>query len=123
MGCDRTNSQDIAAEIAGALKYDLVFACEFEEIYSPLRKPEDQGGGVSGSAILSRYKLDDVRGIVHKVRPVDWTLPGPIENEPRRGLRITPSARVLTPWGPVVCYCIHLEEFCGMWKVFKIDIL
>lgn len=113
MGCDRTNSQDVAAEIARALKYNLVFACEFEEIYSPLRKPEDQGGGVSGSAILSKYDFLMVRAIVHEKRPVEWEFPGPLPSEPRRGLRITPFVAVKTPWGPVGCYCVHLEEYCG----------
>lgn len=114
MGCDRTDGEDVAAAIASALKYNLVFACEFEEIYSPLRRPEDQGGGVSGSAILSRYELVDVRGLVHKVRPVEWDFPGPLPAEPRRGLRITPFARAITPLGPIACYGVHLEEYCGI---------
>eukprot|EP00048_Salpingoeca_helianthica_P002502 m.57878 g.57878 ORF g.57878 m.57878 type:complete len:392 (+) comp12140_c0_seq4:87-1262(+) len=114
MRCDRTNGADVGAELAQALGYNLVFACAFEEIYSPLRKPEDQGGGVSGSCILSRYDFEVVRAIVHKEQPVDWEFPGPIPNEPRRGLRLTPMVVAKTPLGPLACYCIHLEEYCGI---------
>lgn len=114
MGCDRTEARDVGAEIASTLGYNLVFACEFEEIYSPQRKMEDQGGGVCGSCILSKYDFEVVRAIVHRVQPVDWTLPGPLPAEPRRGLRITPFVVVKTPFGHMGCYCIHLEEYCGL---------
>ena len=31
-----------------------VFLCEFEELWSPLRDADAQGGGVHGNAILSK---------------------------------------------------------------------
>ena len=113
MNCDRTSSNDVGGQIATALGYNLIFGCEFEEIYSPLRKPEDQGGGVSGSCILSKYEFEITRALIHKNQPVEWSLPGPIPHEPKRGLRITPFVTVKTPFGLVGCYCVHLEEYCG----------
>ncbi len=43
-----------------------VFFCEFEELHSPVRTPELQGGGVHGNAILSRFPLADATVVPHR---------------------------------------------------------
>ena len=82
IGCERSGNEDTGERIAEALKMNYFFACEFEvltltmhedrgvdfttcprcqadmtsqELYSPLRTPRDQGGGIHGNAILSRF--------------------------------------------------------------------
>ena len=49
---------------------------EFEELHSPVRRADTQGGGVHGQALLSRYSLEDARALVHSHQPVDWDAEG-----------------------------------------------
>lgn len=53
-------------QIARALGMAYAFLPEFEELRSPLRTPETQGGGLHGNAVLSRFDLVDVRVIPHR---------------------------------------------------------
>ena len=58
---------------AGALQMEYAFACEFEELRSPLRSPRDQGGGVHGNAVLARRPYGLAK--LHALRHVSTTRP------------------------------------------------
>jgi len=53
-------------EIAKALKINYIFLSEFEELHSPLRLPSEQGGGVHGNAILTKFDVLDVVVVPHR---------------------------------------------------------
>ncbi|PNH08472.1 U3 small nucleolar RNA-associated protein 14 [Tetrabaena socialis] len=57
--CERSGWQDTGQAIARALGLSYMFVCEFEELHSPLRSADAQGGGVHGNAILSKYDITD----------------------------------------------------------------
>lgn len=115
IGCDRSFSRDCVREIASALKMKCAFYVEFEELRSPLRSPQAQGGGVHGNAILSRYDFSPYV-VSHSYHPLNWTADGHSLLEPRRGERAILAAEIFIPGLPsaVVCYCLHLEVFCGI---------
>lgn len=116
IGCERSSSIDTGKEIAEQLGLNYIFFCEFEELHSPVRSPELQGGGVHGNGILTKFDVSDARLVHHSMHPVDWNDPKqPLaQTEPRRGQRAALAATVHTPQGPLLCYCLHLEVFCGM---------
>ncbi|KAL3132526.1 hypothetical protein ABBQ32_009069 [Trebouxia sp. C0010 RCD-2024] len=116
IGCERSSNIDTGRHIAEQLGLSYVFFCEFEELHSPLRSPALQGGGVHGNALLSKFDITDARLVHHRMHPVDWNDPThPLaQTEPRRGQRAVLAATVLTPQGPLLCYCLHMEVFCGM---------
>lgn len=116
IGCERSSSIDTGKHISEQLGLNHVFFCEFEEMHSPLRSPELQGGGVHGNALLSKFDISDARLVHHRLHPVDWNDPDhPLQqSEPRRGQRAVLAATVHTPQGPLLCYCLHMELFCGM---------
>lgn len=117
--CERSGWEDTGRAIAEALGLSYAFVCEFEELHSPVRTPETQGGGVHGNAILSKFDIVNVRAVEHTTHPVDWNLPPAAQphakarKEPRRGRRLTAAATVLTHQGPLLVYSAHLEVFCG----------
>ncbi|KAG2427188.1 hypothetical protein HXX76_010907 [Chlamydomonas incerta] len=117
--CERSGWADTGREIAAALGLAYAFVCEFEEIWSPLRKADTQGGGVHGNAILSKFDIVNARAVEHTTHPVNWDLPPAQQphklaaQEPRTGRRLTAAATVLTPAGPLLVYSAHLECFCG----------
>ena len=74
---------------------NYAFACEFEELHSPIRdklsqvpfevvKSQVQGGGVHGNGILTRFDMK-ARVLHHKFHPFDWENNGHLRKEPRRG--------------------------------------
>ena len=115
IGCERSQRRNCAVEIAEALKMKCVFLVEFEELFSPLREEDTQGGGVHGNAILSRFDLDPYI-VEHIEHPLNWAVEGHFLGEPRVGQRAILAARVKVPGLPteVICYCLHLEVFCGI---------
>ncbi|CAG8629396.1 9819_t:CDS:2 [Ambispora leptoticha] len=114
IGCARSERRDHFREIARELKWMGVYVCEFFEIESEQRKKRDQGGGVHGNAIFTKYDIVSFRLIDHKYHPFNWERDGHKLGEPRRG-RLDFSAEVKTPFGPpILCYCVHLEVFCGI---------
>uniref|UniRef100_A0A1D2A2B6 Endonuclease/exonuclease/phosphatase domain-containing protein n=1 Tax=Auxenochlorella protothecoides TaxID=3075 RepID=A0A1D2A2B6_AUXPR len=115
IGCERSGSLDTGNEIAKALGLNYAFFCEFEELRSPLRTPELQGGGVHGNAILSKFDILDLGLVQHSVHPVDWNKAEEprARLEPRRGERAVLRARIAAPGTNLVVYCAHLEVFCG----------
>lgn len=91
LGMKRSNYRDIAAELAAELKMNYAFGVEFVEL-SPIRikqkiepKNEDEKTvvemidvdparykGLQGTAILSRFPLENVRLVPFKTQPYDW---------------------------------------------------
>jgi len=140
MHCERSGKVDTGAEIAKALEMNYIFISEFDEIHHPTRKPTDQGGGIHGNAILTKFDIGTVRTLSHfaayqwerdghlgihylsSYSIIHWlstnSNPGnlreSIVNEPRKGERFVLATEILTPLGPVYCYCLHLEVFCGI---------
>ena len=53
-------------EIAEQLGLNYLFLSEFEELRSPLRSARDQGGGVHGNAILTKFDITDVQIVQHR---------------------------------------------------------
>jgi endonuclease/exonuclease/phosphatase family metal-dependent hydrolase len=91
LGLKRTNYQHVAAELAGKLGMNYAFGVEFVEL-SPIHldqkvTPENEGQkevletiavdparykGLQGTAILSRFPLENVRLVPFKNQPYDW---------------------------------------------------
>jgi endonuclease/exonuclease/phosphatase family metal-dependent hydrolase len=115
IGCERSRRRDCVMEIARALNMKCAFLAEFEEIHSPLRSEDLQGGGVHGNAILSLFDFDPYI-VDHKHHPMNWERDGHTLSEPRRGQRAIIAASVTIPWlpRPIICYSLHLEVFCGL---------
>ncbi|KAI9255806.1 Endonuclease/exonuclease/phosphatase [Phascolomyces articulosus] len=114
IGCKRSQGRNHMLELCEALGVKGGFVCEFVELESPLRKSRDQGGGIHGNAILSKYDLD-FNVIDHLYHGYDWDNNGEALCEPRKGKRYSLSATVHAPsLPPVLCYCLHLEVFCGI---------
>ena len=68
-----------------------------------------------GNAILSKY--DFVPYVIgHGYHPVNWEKAGEGLREPRKGERAVLAADISVPELPtsVICYCLHLEVFCGI---------
>ena len=95
---------------------NYAFVCEFEELRSTARVQRDQGGGVHGNAILSKFPFVSVEAIEHRHHPVDWqsNQHPKTKAEPRKGERMSISATLDVPGAPVVVYSCHLEVFCGI---------
>ncbi|KAK3248710.1 hypothetical protein CYMTET_41833 [Cymbomonas tetramitiformis] len=116
IGCARSGNRDVGDDLARALGMNYVFVTEFEELFSDLREPDAQGGGVHGNGFLTRYDMSDIFVINHKYQIIDWENPqhALAKKEPRHGGRYTLRANFHTPKGEVTCYTVHLEVFCGV---------
>ncbi|KAJ1975152.1 hypothetical protein H4R34_004446 [Dimargaris verticillata] len=113
--CERSNYTDQLRAISEAMAWNGGFVAEFEEIHSPLRAPETQGGGFHGNAIFSRFDMT-FRIIDHQYQPVNWNRDGIHYLEPRRGQRYSLVA-IIQPGPavpPIMAYSVHLEVFCGL---------
>ncbi|CAG8764041.1 16094_t:CDS:2, partial [Funneliformis caledonium] len=114
INCKRSSSKNHFKEIAEELGWKGGFVCEFFELESNMRKERDQGGGVHGNAIFTKHEIT-FRVLDHKYHPMDWEKDGEKLREPRKGKRYSLVAEVKTPAGPpILCYCVHLEVFCGI---------
>ena len=58
---------------------------EFWELEHPGRKDRDQGGGVHGNAILSKWPVNGFRVLDHVHHAYEWERDGMKLNEPRLG--------------------------------------
>lgn len=62
--------------------------------------------------------------VMRRLHPVDWNDSShPLaQSEPRRGQRAVLAATVLTPQGPLLCYCLHMEvrSPCSDWEMPKL---
>ncbi|GJJ74047.1 hypothetical protein EMPS_06405 [Entomortierella parvispora] len=115
IGCRRSgHDRDHFLEICASQGLYGGFVPEFWELEDPARKDRDQGGGVHGNAILSRWPINGFRVLDHVHHAYEWERDGHKLNEPRLGRRFTIVADIQTPSGPLLCYCAHLEVFTGI---------
>lgn len=115
IGCHRSgHDRDHFLEICKSQGLYGGFVPEFWELEHPGRKDRDQGGGVHGNAILSRWPVNGFRVLDHVHHAYEWERDGLKLNEPRLGRRFTIVADIQTPSGPLLCYCAHLEVFTGI---------
>ncbi|KAF9929074.1 hypothetical protein BGZ67_006605 [Mortierella alpina] len=115
IGCHRSgHERDHFLEICRSQGLYGGFVPEFWELEHPGRKDRDQGGGVHGNAILSRWPVNGFRVLDHVHHAYEWERDGMKLNEPRLGRRFTIVADIQTPSGPLLCYCAHLEVFTGI---------
>ncbi|KAG0088709.1 hypothetical protein BGZ93_005246 [Podila epicladia] len=115
IGCHRSgHERDHFLEICASQGLYGGFVPEFWELEHMGRKDRDQGGGVHGNAILSRWPINGFRVLDHVHHAYEWERDGLKLNEPRLGRRFTIVADIQTPSGPLLCYCAHLEVFTGI---------
>ncbi|KAF9282408.1 hypothetical protein BGZ68_005993 [Mortierella alpina] len=115
IGCRRSgHERDHFLEICRSQGLYGGFVPEFWELEHPGRKDRDQGGGVHGNAILSKWPVNGFRVLDHVHHAYEWERDGMKLNEPRLGRRFTIVADIQTPSGPLLCYCAHLEVFTGI---------
>ncbi|KAK3812566.1 MAG: hypothetical protein J3R72DRAFT_480713 [Linnemannia gamsii] len=115
IGCHRSgHDRDHFLEICKSQGLYGGFVPEFWELEHPGRRDRDQGGGVHGNAILSRWPVNGFRVLDHVHHAYEWERDGLKLNEPRLGRRFTIVADIQTPSGPLLCYCAHLEVFTGI---------
>ncbi|ORX73665.1 hypothetical protein DL89DRAFT_263694 [Linderina pennispora] len=100
IGNKRSGGGNHAQIIAERLKLNGTMVVEFQELESPARDEGQQGGGIHGNAIYSKYDM--------KLRPYNWDRDGAVLGEPRR-------AEVLVPRRPsILAYSAHFECFSGI---------
>ncbi|KAF9945962.1 hypothetical protein BGZ70_003475 [Mortierella alpina] len=115
IGCHRSgHERDHFLEICRSQGLYGGFVPEFWELEHPGRKDRDQGGGVHGNAILSKWPVNGFRVLDHVHHAYEWERDGMKLNEPRLGRRFTIVADIQTPSGPLLCCCAHLEVFTGI---------
>ncbi|KAF9164916.1 hypothetical protein BGX21_000686 [Mortierella sp. AD011] len=115
IGCRRSGyDRDHFLEICKSQGLYGGFVPEFCELEHPKRKDRDQGGGVHGNAIFSRWPINGFRVLDHVHHAYEWERDGLKLNEPRLGRRFTIVADIQTPSGPLLCYSAHLEVFTGI---------
>ncbi|KAG0248192.1 hypothetical protein BG011_000367 [Mortierella polycephala] len=115
IGCHRSgHERDHFLEICRSQGLYGGFVPEFWELEHPERKDRDQGGGVHGNAILSKWPVNGFRVLDHVHHAYEWEQNGLKLNEPRLGRRFTIVADIQTPSGPLLCYSAHLEVFTGI---------
>ena len=87
--CESSKRINCLTKIAEKLKMSYAYVSEFFELYDPVRKEKDQGGGVHGNTIFSKYVIDKEKtvAIKHKYQPVNWEKGGYSRKEPRKGDR------------------------------------
>ncbi|KAF8976832.1 hypothetical protein BGZ46_007912 [Entomortierella lignicola] len=115
IGCRRSGyDRDHFLEICKSQGLYGGFVPEFCELEHPNRRDRDQGGGVHGNAILSKWPINGFRVLDHVHHAYEWERDGLRLNEPRLGRRFTIVADIQTPSGPLLCYSAHLEVFTGI---------
>ncbi|KAF9183682.1 hypothetical protein BGZ51_003860 [Haplosporangium sp. Z 767] len=115
IGCHRSgHERDHFLEICRSQGLYGGFVPEFWELEHPERKDRDQGGGVHGNAILSKWPVNGFRVLDHVHHAYEWEQNGLKLKEPRLGRRFTIVADIQTPSGPLLCYSAHLEVFTGI---------
>ena len=115
--CERSKRINCLKMIAEKLKMSYAYVSEFCELYDEVRKEKDQGGGVHGNAIFSKFFIDEKNTIAvkHKYQPVDWVKEGYSRREPRKGDRYFISSILQVAKNVYIdVYSIHLEVFCGI---------
>lgn len=86
IGCRRSGyDRDHFLEMCQSLGLYGGFVPEFQELEDPCRKDRDQGGGVHGNAILSKWPVNGFRVLDHVHHAYEWERDGRKLNEPRLG--------------------------------------
>lgn len=86
IGCHRSgHERDHFLEICASQGLYGGFVPEFWELEHVGRKDRDQGGGVHGNAILSRWPINGFRVLDHVHHAYEWERDGMKLNEPRLG--------------------------------------
>ncbi|KAJ2802703.1 hypothetical protein H4R20_003179 [Coemansia guatemalensis] len=110
----RSGSQNHGQIIAERLKLNAGIAIEFQELRSPCRDALQQGGGLHGNAIYSKFDMS-FRVIDHAHQPYNWPRNGMLLGEPRLGHRCTLVAEIQVPGQlPILAYSAHFECFTGI---------
>ncbi|KAJ2351813.1 hypothetical protein IWW50_004590 [Coemansia erecta] len=111
---ERSGGTNHARIIAERLKLNGGVVIEFQELRSPCRDSGQQGGGLHGNAVYSKYDMS-FRAIDHAHQPYDWPADGMLLGEPRLGRRATLAATVHVPRRPpILAYSAHFECFSGI---------
>ncbi|KAJ2029980.1 hypothetical protein IW146_003168 [Coemansia sp. RSA 922] len=114
IGNMRSGGGDHGLIIAEQLKLNGGVAIEFQELESPCRNDKQQGGGIHGNAIFSKFDME-FRVIDHDHQPYNWPRDGALLGEPRLGRRCTLVAEISVPKRPpVLAYSAHFECFTGI---------
>ncbi|KAJ2839469.1 hypothetical protein J3B01_000683 [Coemansia erecta] len=113
IGNERSGNTNHAQIIAQRLKLNAGVVIEFQELRSPCRAPSEQGGGIHGNAVFSKFDMEF--RAVHAHQPFDWPRRGMQVLEPRLGRRITLAATIRVPRRPpILAYSAHFECFTGI---------
>ncbi|KAJ2400643.1 hypothetical protein GGI23_001910 [Coemansia sp. RSA 2559] len=114
IGNERSGGANHGEMIARRLGLNGGIAIEFQELRSPCRDVAQQGGGIHGNAIYSRFDMT-FRVIDHEHQPYNWPRDGALLGEPRTGRRCTLVAYITVPKRPhVLAYSAHFECFTGI---------
>ncbi|KAJ2161267.1 hypothetical protein GGF46_001609 [Coemansia sp. RSA 552] len=113
IGNERSGGANHAQIIAERLRLNGAVAIEFQELRSPCRDAAQQGGGIHGNAIYSKFDMA-FRVLDHAHQPYDWPRAGALLGEPRLGRRCTLAAEIATPHSPLLVYSAHFECFTGV---------
>lgn len=115
IGNRRSRLENQGKIIAQHLGLNGAVAIEFQELESPCRTAEQQGGGLHGNAIYSKFDMR-CRVIDHVHQPYNWPRDGMLLGEPRLGRRCTLAAEIQIPGGhpPLLAYSAHFECFTGI---------
>ncbi|KAJ2081088.1 hypothetical protein H4R24_002614 [Coemansia sp. RSA 988] len=110
----RSGSQNHGQIIAERLKLNAGIVIEFQELLSPCRNATQQGGGLHGNGIYSKFDMN-FRVIDHTHQPYNWPKNGMLLGEPRLGRRSTLVAEIQIPGQlPILAYSAHFECFTGI---------
>ncbi|KAJ2521906.1 hypothetical protein GGI11_001877 [Coemansia sp. RSA 2049] len=114
IGNERSGGENHGQIIAQRLGLNGGIAIEFQELRSPCRNMEQQGGGIHGNAVYSKFDMS-FRVIDHAHQPYNWPRDGALLGEPRTGRRCTLVAEISVPKRPpVLAYSAHFECFTGI---------
>ncbi|KAJ2548687.1 hypothetical protein EV175_004732 [Coemansia sp. RSA 1933] len=114
IGNERSGGANHGEIIAQRLGLNGGIAIEFQELRSPCRDVAQQGGGIHGNAVYSKFDMT-FRIVDHNHQPYNWPRDGALLGEPRTGRRCTLVAEVLVPKRPpVLAYSAHFECFTGI---------
>ncbi len=115
-GMARSGQRDTPGDLAGCLGWGYAFGVEFVELgLGDVRETRDHAGeinrqGLRGNAILSRYRIDDVRLLPLEANG-DWFVGAPKDDgQVRVGGRVALAARLATEREPVVIVAVHYES-------------
>ena len=115
-GMARSGQRDTPGELARCLGWNYAFGVEFVELgLGDIRETRDHAGeinrqGLHGNAILSRYRIEDVRLLPIECSG-DWFTGAPKDDgQARVGGRMALAARLTTEQEPIVIVSVHYES-------------